>query len=80
MTLTGEDIRDLAAILRRLLDETKFKVAGADGRGTQDNLNRALGWMREFNRRGEARIMIANISVGAYNRKWLVLGCDGTLT
>jgi hypothetical protein len=55
-----------------------LKVAGADGRGTQDNLIRALGWMREFNRRGEARIMIANISVGAYNRKWLVLGCDGS--
>jgi hypothetical protein len=55
-----------------------LKVVGADGRGTQDNLIRALGWMREFNRRGDARIVVANMSLGVYNRKWLVLGCDGT--
>jgi subtilisin family serine protease len=49
-----------------------LKVAGADGRGAQDNLLRALGWMREFNRHGETRIMTASISLGVYNRKWLV--------
>jgi Subtilase family len=84
----GEDLNGhgtMCALLARMamcgVPRGRFlilKVVGGDGRGTQDNLIRALGWMREFNRRGEARIVAASMSLGVYNRKWLVLGCDGT--
>ena len=88
---TGEGGEDrnghgtLVTLLARLMmpgvPRRKFvvlKCVGADGRGAQANLIRALGWMQAFNRRGTARIVTANISLGVYNRKWLVLGCDGT--
>ncbi len=88
---TGEGGEDrnghgtLVTLLARLMmpgvPRGKFvilKCVGADGRGGQENLIHALAWMQDFNRRGKARIATANISLGVYNHKWMVLGCDGT--
>lgn len=55
-----------------------LKCVGADGRGAQDSLIRALNWMREFNARGGDRIRIANISLGVYNKRLGLFDCDGS--
>lgn len=55
-----------------------LKCVGADGRGAQDSLIRALDWMRDFNERGPGKIRVANMSLGVYNKRLGLFDCDGT--
>jgi len=55
-----------------------LKCVGADGRGTQENLIKALAWMRDYNAKNAEPIVDAVLSLGIYNKRLGLLACDGT--
>jgi hypothetical protein len=55
-----------------------LKCVGVDGKGSQENLIKALYWMRDFNVRSDVKIAFASMSLGAYNKRLGLFDCDGT--